>query len=47
MIYMNEVNREIRFGISERLVEVRNIFARGRHELVSIICAHRDNDLFA
>ena len=47
MIYMNEVNREIRFGISERLVEVRNMFARGRHELVSIICAHRDNDLFA
>jgi len=47
MIYMNEVNREIRFGISERSVEVRDMFARGKHKLVSVICAHRNNDLFA
>ena len=47
MIYMNKVNREIRFGVSERLVEVGDMFARGRHELVNIIHAHRDNDLFA
>jgi len=46
MIYMNKVNREIRFGVSERLVEVRDMFARGKYELVSIICTYRDNDLF-
>ena len=46
MIYMNEVNKEIRFGVSERLVEVRDMFARGQHELVSVIHAYRNNNLF-
>ena len=47
MIYINEVNREIRFSVSKRLVEVGNMFARGRHELVNVIHTHRNDDLFA
>ena len=47
MIYANEINSEVRFNISERLVEISNVFTQGSYELISIAIVHRDNNLFS
>ena len=46
MIHMDKVNREVRFNASQSMVEVHYMFAKVCHELVGVVCAHGNDNLF-
>ena len=46
MIHMDKINGEIRFSASQSIVEVHHMFTRVHYEFVSIVCAHRNDNLF-
>ena len=46
MIHMDKVNGEVGFSVSQSMVKVHYIFARVCHELVGIVHAHRNDNLF-
>ena len=47
IIYINEVNSEVRFSTSKSSVEISDMFTWSNHELISIAITHGHNNLLA